>query len=96
MRGRHKQLGSVFAEAAVRLQQFGALHLHQAQQGEKRFVSRVISFFDKKKKKINASISLFQIYGWVPEYYNDTENLPAEMPASLVTYIKTVDTSWVS
>lgn len=41
-------------------------------------------------------IKLNRIYGWVPEYYNDTENLPAEMPASLVTYIKTVDTSWLN
>ncbi|RLU18376.1 hypothetical protein DMN91_008733 [Ooceraea biroi] len=41
-------------------------------------------------------IKLNRIYGWVPEYYNDTEDLPAEMPESLVSYIKSVDASWGS
>lgn len=38
----------------------------------------------------------FQIYGWIPEYYNDTENLPNEMPADLVEHIKSTNSSWVS
>ncbi|XP_032668439.1 sodium/potassium-transporting ATPase subunit beta-2-like [Odontomachus brunneus] len=41
-------------------------------------------------------IKLNKIYGWIPEYYNDTENLPSEMPDSLVDYIKTVNTSWLN
>lgn len=38
----------------------------------------------------------FQIYGWIPEYYNDIDNLPSEMPQNLVSYIRSVDASWVS
>lgn len=41
-------------------------------------------------------IKLNRIYGWVPEYYNDTDNLSSEMPQSLVDYIKTVNSSWLN
>lgn len=30
-----------------------------------------------------------QIYGWVPEYYNDTNDLPADMPDKLKGFIRT-------
>ncbi|GJQ69828.1 hypothetical protein Trydic_g22379 [Trypoxylus dichotomus] len=33
-------------------------------------------------------LRLNRIYGWVPEYYNDTNNLPSDMPSDLVTHIK--------
>ncbi|XP_050458136.1 sodium/potassium-transporting ATPase subunit beta-2-like [Cataglyphis hispanica] len=41
-------------------------------------------------------IKLNRIYGWVPEYYNDTQNLPDEMPDELVQYIRNVDASWLN
>lgn len=41
-------------------------------------------------------IKLNRIYGWVPEYYNDTENLPSEMPPTLVNHIKSVNSSWLN
>ncbi|KAK9753044.1 Sodium / potassium ATPase beta chain [Popillia japonica] len=33
-------------------------------------------------------LKLNRIYGWVPEYYNDTKNLPPDMPDDLVANIK--------
>lgn len=33
-------------------------------------------------------LKLNRIYGWIPEYYNDSEHLPEEMPEELRTYIK--------
>ncbi|XP_015608284.1 sodium/potassium-transporting ATPase subunit beta-2 [Cephus cinctus] len=46
-------------------------------------------------------IKLNRIFGWIPEYYNDTQDLPKDMPASLISHIKAVKTSelntvWVS
>ncbi|XP_015121594.1 sodium/potassium-transporting ATPase subunit beta-1 [Diachasma alloeum] len=46
-------------------------------------------------------IKLNRIYDWVPDYYNDSSNLPEEMPESLVNHIKSVkgkelNTVWVS
>lgn len=41
-------------------------------------------------------IKLNRIYGWIPEYYNDTKNLPAEMPDNLVNYIQRVNSSWLN
>ncbi|BES89360.1 Sodium potassium-dependent ATPase beta-2 subunit [Nesidiocoris tenuis] len=47
-------------------------------------------------------IKLNRIYGWVPEYYNNTNDLPAEMPDDLKTYIKKIkdvnmlNTVWIS
>ncbi|XP_076674412.1 sodium/potassium-transporting ATPase subunit beta-2-like [Andrena cerasifolii] len=41
-------------------------------------------------------LKLNRIYGWVPEYYNDTRNLPSDMPASLVQHIKSVNSSWLN
>lgn len=49
-------------------------------------------------------LKLNKIYGWIPEYYNDTNNLPEKMPQELKTYInsqkanhpKTLNTVWVS
>ncbi|KYQ53878.1 Sodium/potassium-transporting ATPase subunit beta-2 [Trachymyrmex zeteki] len=41
-------------------------------------------------------IKLNRIYGWIPEYYNDTQNLSPDMPESLVKYIKSVDASWLN
>ena len=31
---------------------------------------------------------LLQIFGWMPEFYNDTEKLPSNMPEDLKSYIK--------
>lgn len=44
---------------------------------------------------------MFQIFGWEPQYYNDTQNLPSFMPADLKGHIKQQDKSilntvWVS
>ncbi|XP_043784138.1 uncharacterized protein LOC122710371 isoform X2 [Apis laboriosa] len=41
-------------------------------------------------------IKLNRIYGWIPEYYNDTENLPNEMPPDLVEHIKSTNSSWLN
>jgi len=48
-------------------------------------------------------LKLNRIYGWVPEYYNDPNDLPADMPPDLVSYIKAhakqkekLNTVWVS
>lgn len=41
-------------------------------------------------------VKLNRIYGWVPEYYNDTENLPYNMPRKLVEHIKSVPPIMVS
>ena len=38
----------------------------------------------------------FQIFGWVPEYYDDINNLPGDMPADLVKYIKSLPEKQVS
>lgn len=44
----------------------------------------------------------FQIFGWEPQFYNDTKNLPSTMPKDLVDHIKQeehsnrLDTVWVS
>lgn len=31
---------------------------------------------------------MLQIYNWVPEYYDDADTLPEEMPTDLKEYIK--------
>lgn len=31
-----------------------------------------------------------QIYGWEPEFYNDSKNLPPDMPADLKEYIANI------
>lgn len=36
-------------------------------------------------------LKLNRIYGWVPEYYNNTANLPEAMPQSLKDHINTVN-----
>lgn len=46
-------------------------------------------------------VKLNKIYGWVPEYYNDTNDLPEEMPAHLKQHIQAQppnkrNTVWVS
>ncbi|XP_059050413.1 sodium/potassium-transporting ATPase subunit beta-1-like [Achroia grisella] len=44
-------------------------------------------------------IKLNKIFDWVPEYYDDVNNLPADMPDALQDYIKTTDKLkqvWVS
>ncbi|KAK9510374.1 hypothetical protein O3M35_005174 [Rhynocoris fuscipes] len=49
-------------------------------------------------------LKLNRIYGWVPEYYNDSNNLPEEMPNELKSHIrriakidkKQLNTIWVS
>ncbi|XP_022914206.1 sodium/potassium-transporting ATPase subunit beta-1-like [Onthophagus taurus] len=33
-------------------------------------------------------LKLNRIFGWVPEYYNDIDNLPSDMPIDLVEHIK--------
>lgn len=46
-------------------------------------------------------VKLNKIFDWVPEFYNDTQNLPEEMPESLKGFIRTrapreLNTVWVS
>ncbi|KAI4483547.1 hypothetical protein M0804_007807 [Polistes exclamans] len=41
-------------------------------------------------------IKLNRIYGWVPEYYNDTKDLPSDMPINLVNHIKKTNSSWLN
>ncbi|XP_033309686.1 sodium/potassium-transporting ATPase subunit beta-2-like isoform X1 [Bombus bifarius] len=41
-------------------------------------------------------IKLNRIYGWVPEYYNNTKDLPSDMPPSLVQHIKSINSSWLN
>lgn len=46
-------------------------------------------------------LKLNRIYDWVPEYYNDTSDLPSEMPKDLVDHIKSLKAKernqvWVS
>ncbi|XP_076626228.1 sodium/potassium-transporting ATPase subunit beta-2-like [Colletes latitarsis] len=41
-------------------------------------------------------IKLNRIYDWEPVFYNDTKNLPKEMPASLVQHIKSTNSSWLN
>lgn len=46
-------------------------------------------------------VKLNKIYGWQPEYYNNTDELPEEMPDHLKTYIRSAseksrNTVWVS
>ncbi|EJY57851.1 AAEL010145-PC [Aedes aegypti] len=49
-------------------------------------------------------LKLNKIYGWIPEFFNDSANLPTNMPKDLQDYIKNVDdkekhtmnTVWVS
>jgi len=46
-------------------------------------------------------IKLNRIYGWIPEYYDDTNDLPDNMPADLVDHIKSLPVSerkqvWIS
>lgn len=47
-------------------------------------------------------LKLNRIYGWVPEYYNDTRSLPEEMPEDLKSHIRNItdkkqlNTIWIS
>lgn len=46
-------------------------------------------------------LKLNRIYGWLPEYYNDTTDLPADMPSSLRKHIEQLEPKqrnqvWVS
>uniref|UniRef100_U5EXA6 Putative sodium/potassium-transporting atpase subunit beta-2 n=1 Tax=Corethrella appendiculata TaxID=1370023 RepID=U5EXA6_9DIPT len=49
-------------------------------------------------------LKLNKIYGWIPEYFNDSSKLPSKMPTELKDYIKneeantphTLNTVWVS
>ncbi|XP_071445292.1 sodium/potassium-transporting ATPase subunit beta-2-like isoform X1 [Hetaerina americana] len=62
------------------------------------------NYYDYHKSTPCIFLKLNKIYGWVPEYYNDTENLPKEMPEDLKEYIhdlkktnpKKLNTVWVS
>lgn len=56
-----------------------------------------IKDFDKCTQENNYSyhknspcifLKLNKIYGWIPSYYNDTDNLPRNMPKQLVQKIK--------
>lgn len=49
----------------------------------------VFSFFTFKQ-----SLCL-QIYNWVPEFYDDINDLPEEMPKDLVEYIKSINETQV-
>ncbi|EDS28368.1 sodium/potassium-dependent ATPase beta-2 subunit [Culex quinquefasciatus] len=46
--------------------------------------------FGYKSSSPCVFIKLNRIYGWVPEYYDDVNALPAEMPADLVEHIKSL------
>ena len=39
-------------------------------------------------KRFNQIVNCLQIYGWRPEYYNDSSALPEKMPQSLKDFIK--------
>lgn len=41
-------------------------------------------------------LKLNKIYGWRPEFYNDTNHLDERMPKALVQYIKTVPSKEVN
>ncbi|XP_012280194.1 sodium/potassium-transporting ATPase subunit beta-2 [Orussus abietinus] len=41
-------------------------------------------------------VKLNRIYGWEPDCYNDSKDLPSEMPESLVRHIQTADKSWLN
>lgn len=41
-------------------------------------------------------IKLNRIYDWTPEYYNDTKNLPSDMPEKLIQHVQNVNTSWLN
>ncbi|XP_053987707.1 sodium/potassium-transporting ATPase subunit beta-2-like isoform X2 [Hylaeus volcanicus] len=41
-------------------------------------------------------LKLNRIYDWIPDFYNDTKNLPKEMPVTLVEHIKSINSSWLN
>ncbi|XP_066597906.1 sodium/potassium-transporting ATPase subunit beta-2-like [Prorops nasuta] len=41
-------------------------------------------------------IKLNRIFDWVPDYYNDPQNLHKDMPEELVNYIKNTNSSWLN
>uniref|UniRef100_A0A6M2DEM3 Putative sodium/potassium-transporting atpase subunit beta-2 isoform x2 n=1 Tax=Xenopsylla cheopis TaxID=163159 RepID=A0A6M2DEM3_XENCH len=44
--------------------------------------------FNYHKSAPCVILKLNKIFGWIPEYYNDTNNLPEKMPDELKNYIK--------
>ncbi|KAL0279028.1 UNVERIFIED_CONTAM: hypothetical protein PYX00_000674 [Menopon gallinae] len=62
------------------------------------------NFFNYHKSGPCIFLKLNKIYGWRPEYYNDTKDLPENMPADLKEHIaaqkaqdsKLLNTVWVS
>lgn len=59
------------------------------------------NFYGYHKSSPCIFLKLNKIYGWVPEFYNDTEDLPAKMPVKLKEHVRTsktneLNTVWVS
>lgn len=48
-------------------------------------------FFNYHKNSPCIFLKLNKIYGWVPEYYDDPNNLPKEMPKQLSNHIKSIN-----
>lgn len=88
-------VGPVHEEEQIRLQQIRSVHLPQVEQGTHQHDGR-------GPNSLRARRFCHQIFGWKPEYYNDTKNLPSTMPADLQEHIKAeehanrLDTVWVS
>ncbi|XP_025832675.1 sodium/potassium-transporting ATPase subunit beta-2 isoform X2 [Agrilus planipennis] len=59
-------------------------------------------YFEYHRNAPCIFLKLNRIYGWVPEYFNDTNNLPKEMPKQLVDHIRLnvsqheLNTVWIS
>lgn len=53
-------------------------------------------FFNYHRNAPCIFLKLNRIYGWIPEYYNDTSNLPDAMPVSLKDHIRSRDPHEVS
>ncbi|XP_043274647.1 sodium/potassium-transporting ATPase subunit beta-2-like [Venturia canescens] len=41
-------------------------------------------------------IKLNRIFGWIPDYYNNPNQLPEEMPQDLIARIKTYNSTWLN
>lgn len=54
------------------------------------------NYYSYHKSSPCIFLKLNKIYGWVPEFYNRTENLPAKMPRQLIQTINQTDPMEVS
>lgn len=48
-------------------------------------------FFNYHKNSPCVFIKLNRIYGWIPEYYDNPYNLPADMPKELKNHIMSIN-----